>query len=335
MKPDQIRILLRQDKDSGGTASVSWPRLEAERLFIGQSAEQAEHTAPMLFSLCAQAQTLATRLVLRQAAGQTATASLREQEIITFEAARETLRKLLLDWAQVFDGHAAASHWLTQWRLAQDLPALRALAADYVYREDCDQWLQRGEAGWLEWLATADSAPARWLHGMQRPLPGCALLPALDATRLAGNLADWLRPGGPVWQGQACEVGALASEAAQLPALLADNLRPRARLLARLLKLARWLSGDTRLQASAASLPDGALALVETARGPLLHLAALDGNARISRYRVLPPTLWHAHPEGVIRVSLSALAAESAAEWQRQISLIDPCVAYRIQQDRG
>jgi Ni,Fe-hydrogenase III large subunit len=44
------------------------------------------------------------------------------------------------------------------------------------------------------------------------------------------------------------------------------------------------------LQASAASLPDGALALVETARGPLLHLAALDAAGRISRYRVVPPT---------------------------------------------
>jgi Ni,Fe-hydrogenase I large subunit len=72
---------------------------------------------------------------------------------------------------------------------------------------------------------------------------------------------------------------------------------------------------------------------VETARGPLLHLAALDAAGRISRYRVVPPTLWHAHPEGLLRVSLGVLAAASAAEWQQQISLIDPCVAYSVSKE--
>ncbi|WP_287877361.1 hypothetical protein [Aquitalea sp.] len=332
MKADQIRIHLSQNKDRSAAVSVSWPRSEAERLFIGQPVAQAIAMTPLLFSLCAQAQSLAARLVLQQAGGQHATASDEQRATLTLEAARETLRKLLLDWSQAFDGAPAAAEWTAQWRTAQDLPALRKLAEAFVYGEDCQHWLQRGEDGWQAWLKQGASAPARWLGMLGQAQPGCALLPPLGAGMLADNLADWLRPGGPVWQGQAREVSALAREAEQLPGLLQQGLYPRARLLARLLQLARWLTG-TQLQASAARLPDGALALVDTARGPLLHLAALDENGRISRYRVVPPTLWHAHPEGVLRVSLGFLAAASDAEWQRQISLIDPCVAYSVSKE--
>ncbi len=332
MKADQIHIVLSQNKDKGQAVSLSWPRLEAERVFIGQSAAQAVHTTPMLFALCARAQTLAAQLVLQQAAGLPVSASPEQHRSITLEAVRETLRKLLLDWSQCFDGSPAASTWMARWRAARDLPSLRTLAEDFVYGEDCGRWLQGGEAGWLAWLERGATAPARWLQQLDQPLPGCALLPAMDAATLASQLADWLRPGGPVWQGQPQEVGALAREAPQLAGLLAAGLLPRARLLARLLQLARWLDGAL-LHSSVASLADGALALVETARGPLLHLAALDASGRISRYRVVPPTLWHAHPEGVLRVSLGFLADATAAEWQRQISLIDPCVPYSVSKD--
>jgi hypothetical protein len=34
-----------------------------------------------------------------------------------------------------------------------------------------------------------------------------------------------------------------------------------------------------------------------------------------------------------LRVSLGFLAAASAAEWQQQISLIDPCVAYSVSKE--
>lgn len=332
MTADQIRIHLSQNKDRAAALSVSWPRREAERLFIGQPARQALAMTPLLFSLCAQAQTLAADMALRQAAGQTAEASVAQRTALTLEAVRETLRKLLLDWSQAFDGSVAAAHWMAQWRAAPDLPALRTLAEALVYGEDCSQWLQAGEQGWQAWLEQGATAPARWLRMLDQPQPGCTLLPPLVAGMLADNLADWLRPGGPVWQGQACEVGALAREAGQLRGMLQHGLRARARLLARLLQLARWLNGS-QLQASATSLPDGALALVETARGPLVHLAALDENGNISRYRVLPPTLWHAHPEGLLRVSLGFLADATAAEWQQQISLIDPCVACSISKE--
>ena len=335
MKADQIHIRLSQNKDKTTAVRVSWPRMEAERLFIGQSVAQAEAMTPLLFTLCARAQSLAARLVLQQAAGQHATASDEQRATLTLEATRETLRKLLLDWSQAFDGAPAAAEWTAQWRTAQDLPSLRSLAEAFVYGEDCQHWLQRGEDGWQAWWQQGNTAPARWLAALSQALPGCRLLPALAADTLAGTLADWLRPGGPVWQGQAREVSALAREAEQLPGLLQQGLYPRARLLARLLQLARWLTGTQQLQASAACLPDGALALVETARGPLLHLAALDATGRISRYRVLPPTLWHAHPEGVLRVSLGFLATAPAAEWQRQISLIDPCVAYSVSKENG
>jgi hypothetical protein len=73
MKADQIHIHLSQNKDRATAVRVSWPRMEAERLFIGQSARRRGHDALAVHPVC-QAQSLAARLVLQQAAGQHATA---------------------------------------------------------------------------------------------------------------------------------------------------------------------------------------------------------------------------------------------------------------------
>jgi hypothetical protein len=84
----------------GGRAAVHRPIRSAGR----------GHDA-LLFTLCARAQSLAARLVLQQAAGQHATASDEQRATLTLEATRETLRKLLLDWSQAFDGAPAAAEW--------------------------------------------------------------------------------------------------------------------------------------------------------------------------------------------------------------------------------
>ncbi len=330
MKIDEILIRLTQDKARGGGVSVSWPRREAERLFIGKPAGEALALTPRLFSLCAHAQTLAARLALACAAGKAAQASSQELQSLAQEAARETLRKLLTDWALAFDGKAAEPAALAAWRAAGSLSALKALAEQHVFGQACDDWLQRSEAGWLDWAAEGRMPAARWLAALTGPERGCALLPPLSAGQLANRLADWIRPGGPVWQGQPRETGALAREHRQLSRTLAAGQLARARLLARLIQLARGLNGELCLQAAAAPLPDGALALVDTARGPLTHLAALDNEGCVTRYRVIPPTAWHSHPEGLLRETLCSRLDDGEAEWRRQAALIDPCVAWRL-----
>jgi hypothetical protein len=111
------------------------------------------------------------------------------------------LRKLLLDWSQAFDGAPAAAQWTAQWRAAQDLPALRSLAEAFVYGEDCQHWLQRGEDGWQAWLAARQYRTGALAGHAGSGLAGLSLLPHWLPTRWP-TLADWLRPGGPVWQGK-------------------------------------------------------------------------------------------------------------------------------------
>jgi hypothetical protein len=332
MKPDVIRITAADD----GVVQVSWPRQAPETLFVGQTPYEALRLTPLLFTLCSGAQQLAARLALACAAGRGEGADDDDCRDLTREAARETLRKLLLDCAIEFDGAPADGPWLQRWRLAQGIEALAALAEDYVFAEPADAWLARGEAGWLTWIAARTSAPARWLAGLTDRQAGVALLPELDAAQLVRERDSWLAPEGPSWQGLPCEVGALRHEAQHLPQLLATGRLAAARLLARLMQLARWLGGTGQLKADVAPCGDGAaLALVDTARGPLVHIAALDRHGRIRSYRVVPPTAWHSHPRGLIRVTLESRPQASETEWRRQLALIDPCVAFDLQRGGG
>jgi len=329
MIPDLIAIHLTTGKDLPGRVAVNWQRLPVERLFIGRGAPEVLTLIPRVFTLCAQAQTLAARLALCQAEGRAARASDQELTLLSVEAARETLRKLLLDWPLAFDGAPAEAHWIAAWRAARDMSALAALAQDYVFGLPPSEWLALGESGWLAWARQGRSAAARWLTRLAVRQPGCALLPLLQASDLIAT-ADWLRSDGPCWQDQAREVGALAREAAHLPGLLAAGHLAQARLLARLLQLARWLSGQTRLEASVTPTCDGALALVNTTRGPLVHQLSLDARARVSAYRVVPPSAWHAEPRGLIWATLRAWTHACEQEWRLQVELIDPCVGFEL-----
>ena len=329
MKADVIHI----DAPTNGEVRVAWPRQAPEALFAGKTAAEVARLAPLLFPLCRGAQRLAARLALAGAAGQTAMPTEAERDALTLEAARETLRLLLVDGAAAFDGLPAATPWLQRWRDAHDLAALGALAEDYVFIEPLDRWLARGAAGWRIWFNARRSAAAAWLAQLGGHQAGLALLPELDAAALALAPERWLTPEGPVWEGEPREVSWLRREAPQLQSWLERGEWARARLLARLIQLARWLNGQTRLAAETAHCGDGALARVDTARGPLVHIAALDAHGLVRHYQVVPPTAWHTHPRGLIQITLASRAAASDNEWRRLLTLIDPCVAIALRRD--
>jgi hypothetical protein len=328
MNPEVLCIRNRQ-----GEMQVDWPRQPAELLFVGQEPEAVLLMVPRLFSLCTGAQTLAARLALQQARGDLAVLAAGERQALALEAVRETLRKVLLDWSLVFDAKPADSQWLARWRHARTLEACAALAREAVFGQESTGWLALGEAGWLDWIEQRHSAPARWLAGLARAQQGCVFLPQIDATCFVREYGPRLWEDGPLWQGQPCEVGALAREQQSLPLLLRRQHLAQARLLARLLQLARWLDGDDWPAASVACITGGALALVETARGPLLHVLELDDHQRVVRYRVIPPTLWHTQPHGLIQRVLMSLPVVTAQAMNQQVSLIDPCVAFEIDQE--
>lgn len=75
------------------------------------------------------------------------------------------------------------------------------------------------------------------------------------------------------------------------------------------------------------------LAQVQAARGLLIHRLELRQH-RVSDYRIIAPTEWNFHPDGVVVQGLKQLQAENPNDLQRQaellINAVDPCVQYAL-----
>lgn len=320
MSRDALHIL----SDADGV-HLHWPRLAAEQLFVGRQPDEVSWLAPSLFALCGHAQGLAARLALAAAAGMPIRAGDDALHAVQQEAIRETLRRWLLDWAPAC-GQRIAANEVRALGEAGSMPALQKLAAESVFGGDIANWRACDLAGWQHWASQGSTAAARaltrLLDDQPEPLPVLQILP--DAAALATE-TDWLNAQ-PQWQGRAVETGALASYQPLLQDWLDAGHVSAARLLARLLGLADALCGQLPAASSARLGPAG-LACVQTARGPLLHLATLGDDGRVAAYRILPPTLWHAHPAGCM-----AQAAQSGSDEAiyRRLLLIDPCVAITL-----
>ncbi|TAL45307.1 MAG: Ni,Fe-hydrogenase I large subunit, partial [Methylovulum sp.] len=76
-----------------------------------------------------------------------------------------------------------------------------------------------------------------------------------------------------------------------------------------------------------------ALAQVQAARGLLIHRLVLQ-RGRVYDYRIVAPTEWNFHPEGVVAQGLRQLQADNPDDLRRQAELlvnaIDPCVQYTL-----
>ncbi|TAN68620.1 MAG: Ni,Fe-hydrogenase I large subunit [Methylobacter sp.] len=88
------------------------------------------------------------------------------------------------------------------------------------------------------------------------------------------------------------------------------------------------------LAKSPSSSNDGiGLAQIQAARGLLIHRLELR-QGHVYDYRLIAPTEWNFHPEGVVAQSLKQLQAQSPNDLQRQaellINAVDPCVQYAL-----
>jgi uptake hydrogenase large subunit len=115
------------------------------------------------------------------------------------------------------------------------------------------------------------------------------------------------------------------------------------RLAAQLTEVARILAADAALNPKAAAadpLPPGVgLAQVPAARGLLVHRVRLAGD-QIADYRILAPTEWNFHPEGVVAAGLAevwgyAEAADPRPLARLFITAVDPCVQFDLQVPRA
>lgn len=218
-----------------------------------------------------------------------------------------------------------------------------------------DFQLLTGEAQLLDWLLHNEALAAHllnYLYSLNWTATGqndIACLPDLEAVDLnrqlqQHDLTAFSRA--PHWQGRCFETTLLNRR--QPHPLIAD-MRGRygngliVRVLARLVEIAlipsqlRQLLTQIKdrpvLPAIGATNEGIGLAQVQAARGLLIHRLELR-QGRIDDYRIIAPTEWNFHPEGVVAQGLKQLTAANPIDLQRQaellINAVDPCVQYAL-----
>ncbi|KAA3632842.1 MAG: hypothetical protein DWQ08_02755 [Proteobacteria bacterium] len=227
---------------------------------------------------------------------------------------------------------------------------LREVIAERVFGVDPERWLAvdgelgpvdaRGEADrHLAWIARSGWSGA----GAVRSEP----LPEQCATEIGARLgaadADTFIAR-PQWRGSCRETSAFSRHADHpRVAAVVDRYGPGllARLVARLVDLALIPSRMIDLHQSPYDQSGHTwgdpsrhigVACVNAARGLLVHrLEIADG--RVRRYRILAPTEWNFHPDGVAAQGLLTLGGNTA-DIERQarawLEAVDPCVEYQI-----
>lgn len=338
MIPDTGSVVLRLHLRHGrvAQAQIDCRRPTVSRLLIGRASKEAMALVPLLFAVCGKAQGLAAHLALRAAQGETI-APHRAPEAAQ-EAAREHLWHLLPS-----EGNRASLAQGT--RCLQTGEGVQAFVADMLGVSPAE-WLALDEGGLNRWLITTDApiaAAIRLAHPRMDEVPVSAvpLLPMLSA---AESVALWPRldaefAAQPTWRELPAETGALARSGNAFPSFATSPLLQRK--LARLAELAAFAAAaDNNPQPGTASAvpiaPRRGRALVETARGLLMHEITLDEpGERIADYQIVAPTEWNFHAHGVLAPWLQGLPAQDASALQdavrRRVEALDPCVPWHTE----
>ena len=314
--PGCVRLGLRVVQGRIGDVHVASERPSVALTLRGRQADVAVRLVPLLFALCGKAQGRAAALALQAARGTERLPHL--DPAIQHEVLREHL-----------------------WRWLLDLPPLLGEAAMRDEFVAATRWMARGERGELCALLAGRQIVAlrrRLLAAPDASDPEARLLPVLDAKT---SLDAWPRLDAdfcrlPKWQGAAAETGAVARRPSR------DGPRVPAfatRWLARLGELHDWASGSEEIgaggTASAAQVAPGrGRALVETARGLLMHELVLDGD-RVADYFIVAPTEWNFHPQGPLAGWLAGRDASDRDALQtfaaRAVAALDPCVRWELE----
>jgi len=222
----------------------------------------------------------------------------------------------------------------------------------HIFHSPPQQWLDMRNASQLEgWAQTVDTVAANFiLHlydqnwqsigaSQTRFLPEIPL--AELAVRMHASDGDSFIAQ-PSWQGKPCETGPFARH--QKHPLVNDLVNSYgsgilARQVARLVELANIPAQIEKLLETAqackpsAPLADIGVGQVETARGQLTHSVIMT-EGKIADYKILAPTEWNFHNDGVVHEALDNLQAKDCAETQKLAAMIveaiDPCVDFEV-----
>ncbi len=195
-----------------------------------------------------------------------------------------------------------------------------------------EQWLKRHQTiatAYFNRLKEMNWSDAGRCDALPLPIPDLATVDQ----RMSDDMAYIEQP---LWEGRPCETSPLTRTETPLLLQLSEQLGNGllTRGVARLTETAQLVATlDRPMQHEAPYQSDRCgIGTVQAARGLLIHQVEIE-QSTIHRYRILAPTEWNFHPNGVVAQSLSQLAANDE-QLERQAHLIihaiDPCVGYDL-----
>lgn len=342
---------------NGPTISGARPLL-ASRLARGRLASELPALLGALFTLCSHAHVGTARRAVSAALGERAVSTDAERHTLRAATARDQVLRIAHDWHRLLPGAPAAEPTLLLrscplWRTDLDTDAQLAALPEWL----AHRWLADPLVPWLaafasdpgghleRWCEHTDTPPARLLRSQRAALQAIAtparplrLLdhPLAQMPRLARRIAE--EPGfcaRPDWNGTPAETGPWTRTVDPLPLPLHNAWM---RLTARFVDVLRLAAPAGRDWLAEGALPLGrgeAIAWTEMARGLLVHWVRLDDSPqgpRVADCRVLAPTEWNFHPQGVLAQALSALRGDDAAKQAARAAVaFDPCVEFSVQ----
>ncbi len=400
----QLNIdLYPQSKNSARVKVTSTRQLQATKILIGKTPEQALSIIPLLFNVCGVAQAHAALNAIEQNLNHETQPSLNiaRNMLVQVENAKEHLFQLSVIWPKLFkleiEGNNLTylSQIISEFKSAlfQEgnafslestlaghchytdylIDKLEQYLQDHVFSYSTEDWLKiKNNSDLQQWAEQSNTVAAHSVNIIckrgweSQGFTDCNHLPELNKQHLLNILdsdaADQFIAQ-PDWHGDCYETTSLTRQAEQpiIKSLLNEfNATLLTRWVARLVELARIpqqlreqldllvsTSQSLNTEAAISSNPANAsrenlspgLAQIEAARGRLIHRVQLD-QGLISDYRILAPTEWNFHPQGLAAKNLHSLASSTLARSHKKdkleqlahlmINAIDPCVGYTL-----
>jgi len=353
MKPGDAPIAVRLSSEGVG---VQHARVDLGPVIAELPVDKALALIPKLLPVCGAAQAIAAERAFEAARGvaESETTRHRRARALWREQAIATAWRLLVDWPRALSLPADLAR-LKALRQSDDA-SLREALLDLLPpppipgqspQQILESWhREAGPAGPPLWLSMLERAA-----GVPRSGPSLATLGAstlrerahafLNSPRL---MPDTLALDEEI---DAITVGPLAMARDPAIAALADTaaIPTAVKLIAAALldghAIARGLTAGEAPGGSADGTPDvqsgagprAGFGVAATLRGPLIHIAVLDGADRVAHWRHLAPTDWHFAPGGL--VDRLGRGLSDPRDLRVLVAAADPCAPWKVTDDRG